>query len=540
MFSNDAIIIARRHGSDVHVGSGLMRLDNGESAYLESTSSNDTLDYIGAKSTADSTPNYNSTNIVDQGASLTESISKLDDQVHYNSAAGSQLQLSEKTNEILNISGSSISQGEDTWLEQEIESFIMEFDGMDINMTTGDVFDDEGNLLDNIEPIVNYIPVDGDYLWFSVGLIPSTVTSSNKMTAEQLLVPAGSTGNSEDSAPRANLVGTKKLGGVLIKRVGVSAEIISIERLGAGTGSGGEGGGIGNALEPLAPYLAVVADDFSNRPGTTDDLTNESLTNAQYSLLEQSYTILFEPGSVLAVNGLQVQLAAGPSTFSLKAGDVIVQGDMVYTLTSDFDGTYCDVTHTEDLIAGSCFMSQAIHTKNLPKESGDPAENTTPHDFYPDEYIENTKLRYYDSVIEDDSTPDYIDEPRITAFLQPDATNVSAWYKYEREEYPEASIPIIFPDAQDGVPGGSTTDIILDGVTYGFLGAGSVTYGADPVLRSNPTSSYGVYANTDGVTNKVIAYDSQSNETWYSLDVDTVDPNDLNWGSVDFLSLIHI
>ena len=56
----NAIVIARREGSDVIIGSSSTRLRNGQSTSLYAQTSDQTLSYIGAPDTADSTPAYSS------------------------------------------------------------------------------------------------------------------------------------------------------------------------------------------------------------------------------------------------------------------------------------------------------------------------------------------------------------------------------------------------------------------------------------------------------------------------------------------------
>jgi hypothetical protein len=77
----NAIIIARRVGTDVIVGSSSTRLKNGQSTELYAQSSNQTLTYIGAPDSADSTPAYSSDIRGVASESLTARTGKLTDAV---------------------------------------------------------------------------------------------------------------------------------------------------------------------------------------------------------------------------------------------------------------------------------------------------------------------------------------------------------------------------------------------------------------------------------------------------------------------------
>jgi hypothetical protein len=74
----NAIIVARREGSDVIVGSSSTRLKNGQSTKIYQQSSNQTLSYIGAPDAATALPTYSSNNYILNTDSLTTALGKID------------------------------------------------------------------------------------------------------------------------------------------------------------------------------------------------------------------------------------------------------------------------------------------------------------------------------------------------------------------------------------------------------------------------------------------------------------------------------
>lgn len=74
----NAIIIARREGTSIIVGSSSTRLLSGQSSSLYAQASDQNLTYIGATDTADDSPTYSSNNYVSNGDDLTTAIGDLD------------------------------------------------------------------------------------------------------------------------------------------------------------------------------------------------------------------------------------------------------------------------------------------------------------------------------------------------------------------------------------------------------------------------------------------------------------------------------
>lgn len=73
-----SVIIARREGTDIIVGTSSTRLKDGQSSKLYSQMSDENLSFIGASDTADNSPNYSTNNYVNDGDSLVTAVGKLD------------------------------------------------------------------------------------------------------------------------------------------------------------------------------------------------------------------------------------------------------------------------------------------------------------------------------------------------------------------------------------------------------------------------------------------------------------------------------
>ena len=79
--SENLLIFARRVDGDVILGTGTIRLKDGQSSELDAQMSNENLTFIGATSTADDAPNYPNNNYVTDGQSLVDAIGTLDDEL---------------------------------------------------------------------------------------------------------------------------------------------------------------------------------------------------------------------------------------------------------------------------------------------------------------------------------------------------------------------------------------------------------------------------------------------------------------------------
>lgn len=173
------------------------------------------------------------------------------------------------------LTGADASKTDGTLIGQAVSIFLMEFDGAEIDFSTGNVYKADGvtPLGNNFTPAVitaNY------YKWYSVSLVPDVLSATNRFTMKVLIEPGNGDDIGPSTAERAVFTGTVKIGQVSVQESsGTIADIYqsAIVQLGVGSGGGGGGDGI--------TYDAIVTDD----PGykhftTTQDAINDVSTGA--------------------------------------------------------------------------------------------------------------------------------------------------------------------------------------------------------------------------------------------------------------------
>ena len=139
----------------------------------------------------------------------------------------------------------------------------MLFNGAQIDLQTGNAFESDG-----VTPLatagISFTPAtipDGEFLFYSVNLIPATVDpTTNRIGVQILILPGQGTNIALNNTPRAAFAsGGIKLGQVYVQAVGSAIDVIqatNIRQLGVGSGSGGGGNGDANSfLEDLKARL---------------------------------------------------------------------------------------------------------------------------------------------------------------------------------------------------------------------------------------------------------------------------------------------
>lgn len=207
------IIIARRDGSDVIVGSTSMRLVNGESKKLFAGVSDQLLNTLPASNNADYT---------------------------------GQLRLLQNTvaPKRVNVSAVSKTVPDGTEYGIQLKNLLLDFGGAQIDFDTGDVYEEDG-----ITSLgINFTPATiaaGQYRWYSVTLLPNAVTLDNKITGQLLIIPASIDGASPTLAPKAAFASSGiQLGEVVVQESAGSITnilqnaIVQLSTAGSGSGSG--------------------------------------------------------------------------------------------------------------------------------------------------------------------------------------------------------------------------------------------------------------------------------------------------------------
>lgn len=195
--NSNTLIIARRDGSDVIVGTHSFRLRSGERLELD-------------------------------GA--LQEINRLLGQL--------KITAHESDTDKVRISGADSSLLDGTTLSQELNDLILSFDGAVIDFTTGEVFESDG-----ITPLgVDFTPFSvptSEYFWYGIAIIPDSISLDNLQGAQVQVTLASASDSVQGDAPKPAISGDKKLGAVQVFNNTGTIEISSIRRLGVGSGSGG-------------------------------------------------------------------------------------------------------------------------------------------------------------------------------------------------------------------------------------------------------------------------------------------------------------
>lgn len=101
-------------------------------------------------------------------------------------------------------------------LSQELNSLLLDFDGAEIDFSTGEIFKADGvtPLGQNFTPIV---PAAEQFRWASITLIPSVEAADGRITAQVLVLFASEDGVSKELAKKAAFAGGKPLGQVALE-----------------------------------------------------------------------------------------------------------------------------------------------------------------------------------------------------------------------------------------------------------------------------------------------------------------------------------
>jgi hypothetical protein len=130
-------------------------------------------------------------------------------------------------------------------LIQEISDLLMSFDGAQINMETGVIYKSDGVTALGINFTPATIPA-GQYHWYAIHLIASSVLSDNTISVQVLVVPGSASGTSTVLASKPAFNSDSiKLGLVWVQQSGsgiAGMTSSNIRQLGTGSGSGGGGG----------------------------------------------------------------------------------------------------------------------------------------------------------------------------------------------------------------------------------------------------------------------------------------------------------
>jgi hypothetical protein len=194
------------------------------------------------------------------------------------------------------ISAADALRTEGTTLSQVVKNLLLKFDGAEIDFSTGQIFEDDGLTSLGIDFTPEVIPV-GEWQWYSVTLIPSTVNADNTINGQLVVLAGSASGATKELAVKAPFANGTQLGLVAIQasNPGPGIEDIpqsDIRQLGVGGGSGGGTGDANELLErvknrlDIGEYDVVTPVVFSS---VEEDLTDEPNTTAGYDVANSKY-----------------------------------------------------------------------------------------------------------------------------------------------------------------------------------------------------------------------------------------------------------
>jgi hypothetical protein len=345
----NAIIIARREGTTVIVGTSSTKLLSGQSTTLYAQASDQTLTYMGAPDTADSTPAYSSDIRGTAAENLTARLGSLT-----NSMGDSQEDRSALFRSDLPV----------TWTGSQI------LFTSDIVLT---VLNTKSGTVKTATILVANSPIsltDGQMAYIT---IDRTLASENLTPTIASSTPAQLQANKDIIilAYRKDVSGAGYLHLPLHKQVMNPGQTVRLGASGSGSGTGGAGDDI-NVLT----FKASFKDDFSDIPSTSNsavDITAGFTDSAAYSAAKALYQLSYDATQTVTGTATAMTLSAAPA-FTVKVGDILRVGSEAKKITvlgsinSDGgSGTPFTISSafTVDPSASAATVSQAVYTKDI-------------------------------------------------------------------------------------------------------------------------------------------------------------------------------
>lgn len=151
-------------------------------------------------------------------------------------------------------------------------TFVLDFDGAVIDFTTGEVFETDGSTPLGVDFTPFSIPV-GEYFWYGVSVIPGAVGADNTIAGQIQIEPASASDASQALAPKPNISGDTPLGAIQVRNNAGNIEVVSIRRLGIGSGSGSGKSIKVDYMDPISTVLpSGPTVTIDGQAGVDDDL----------------------------------------------------------------------------------------------------------------------------------------------------------------------------------------------------------------------------------------------------------------------------
>lgn len=332
-----AVIIARRDGTEIVVGSSSTRLRDGESKKLYDGVSKQILSAIAASNNADNS---------------------------------GQLRLLQNTISPKRVNVSAVNKivPDGTEYGIQLKNLMMDFSGAQIDFSTGSIYKEDGVTSLGI----NFTPATiaaSQYRWYSVTLLPSTVTGNNKITGQLIVVPASADGASAAAAPKAAFASTGiKLGQVVVQQSGLDiASIVqsSIVQLGTGGGSGSGTGDASTILETIknhfidATFDLVTPNIFASNEDDLVDVSSTGSYNIADNVFEMDAAETLVSKQMLDSEFLSSTNALAQTELMTFWNSLAIDTGATYQVSRNGGNEWQTVTMTR---VGSTELYRGIHT----------------------------------------------------------------------------------------------------------------------------------------------------------------------------------
>lgn len=192
------------------------------------------------------------------------------------------------------VTGADKVKTDGTTLAQQIQSLMVNFNGAEIDFNTGIIYQSDG-----ITPLgLNFTPATiavGQWRWYSVQAIASTVGLDNRISLQMLVLPSNADGASQSAAPRAPFGTGIKIGQVAVEMGAVVInDIFQAQMVQLGVGSGGAGEGTGDANAVLESLKNQLIDSYfelvtPNIFSSDEDDKVDGTSTGEYSLVDRTF-----------------------------------------------------------------------------------------------------------------------------------------------------------------------------------------------------------------------------------------------------------
>lgn len=234
------------------------------------------------------------------------------------------------------LSGASVVLDSGVVLEQEIRNLIVDFDGLEIDFQTGEIFESDGSTPFNggANDFTPVIPPVGENRWASITMLASAVGGDGTISMQPLLV-FSETNNTRAAFANGTKTGQVRLeeSAAAIANILESAGAITRQGVGGGSGSGGTGDASDfqsrlDDMQDASPFALSAAVIF--------DVVEQALTDvatASFSIVDRVYKFLATQ-NLITVN--LIDFNEFTEAKDLNAFDLVIEQDIEGDIDTGF------------------------------------------------------------------------------------------------------------------------------------------------------------------------------------------------------------